>query len=83
MLFVDQVKDNLSRWCNLPLPLTGGIQSIKINLLPGFLFLFQCFPIFILPKLKKQQLLDKIIWSFIWADTPPKAQKIILQHDKH
>ena len=43
------VKSNLQRWNYLPLSLASRIQIIKMNVLPRYLYVFQCLPIF-LPK---------------------------------
>lgn len=43
---VTEIKSDFARWDSLPLSLVGRINSIKMNILPRFLFLFQCLPIF-------------------------------------
>lgn len=61
-----KIKADLQRWNNLPLSLTGRVQSIKMNVLPRYLYLFQCLPI-LLPKSLFRQL-DSIISHFIWEN---------------
>ncbi|KAF7692664.1 hypothetical protein HF521_010274, partial [Silurus meridionalis] len=46
---LEKTKQALAKWMTLPLSLAGRINSIKINILPKFLFLFQSIPLF-LPK---------------------------------
>uniref|UniRef100_A0A3B3RIR3 Reverse transcriptase domain-containing protein n=1 Tax=Paramormyrops kingsleyae TaxID=1676925 RepID=A0A3B3RIR3_9TELE len=75
-----QVKSDLQRWDKLPLTLFGRIQSIKMNILPRFLFLFQTLPVF-LPK-SFFKLLDGVISSFIWQGRPPRLSKAYLQKHK-
>lgn len=43
----DQTKKDIESWKNLPLSLGGQINIIRMNVLPKFLFLFQCIPIWI------------------------------------
>jgi len=75
-----QVKLDLQRWDKLPLTLFGRIQSIKMNILPRFLFLFQTLPVF-LPK-SFFKLLDGAISTFIWQGRPPRLSKAYLQRHK-
>lgn len=77
---VDQIKLDLKRWDSLPLSLVGRVETIKMNVLPRLLFLFQSLPLF-LPK-SFFKCLDKIISSFIWAGKIPKVNKTILQRNK-
>lgn len=43
------VKSDLQRWNRLPLSLAGRVQTVKMNILPRYQYIFQCLPIF-LPK---------------------------------
>lgn len=61
----------------LPLSLFGRIQTIKINILPRFLFLFRCLPIFLTKRFFTK--LDRLISDFIWAGKSQRARKTILQ----
>nr|CBN80613.1 Serine/threonine-protein kinase PCTAIRE-3 [Dicentrarchus labrax] len=49
ILALESAKSDFTRWSSLPLSLTGHINTVKINILAKFLYLFQCVPIFI-PK---------------------------------
>ena len=44
-----QIKTDFQRWGSLPLSLIGRINTVKMSVLPKFIFIFQCLPIF-LPK---------------------------------
>lgn len=66
---------SLKRWMPLPLSIAGRINSIRMNILPKFTYLFQCIPVFI-PKLIFCRL-DSTFSSFIWSG---KAPPNIKQH---
>lgn len=61
---LDRLTEDLHRWSLLPLSLAGRINCIKMNVLPKFLYLFQCIPVFI-PK-RFFHSLDSTISQFIW-----------------
>lgn len=77
---MDRIKADLQRWNILPLSLVGRIESIKINILPQILFLFQTIPIFLAKPFFKS--FDTIISSYIWAGKPPRVHKSTLQRTK-
>lgn len=74
------VKSDLQKWNYLPLSLAGRIQIIKMNVLPRYLYVFQCLPIF-LPK-SFFTAVNGIISSFIWANRRPRANRSLLCRDK-
>jgi len=76
----EKIKLDLQRWSALPLSLVGRIETIKMNVLPRFLFLFQTLPIF-LPK-SYFKALNTTLLSYIWAGKPPRIQISILQRPK-
>uniref|UniRef100_A0A671TSK6 Reverse transcriptase domain-containing protein n=1 Tax=Sparus aurata TaxID=8175 RepID=A0A671TSK6_SPAAU len=80
MKLVVEVRSDLARWDSLPLSLMGRINSVKMNILARFLFLFQCFPIFLSKSFI--QMLDKMISKFIWAGKNPRARQTTLQRGK-
>ena len=67
---LNQTKSDFQRWGNLPLTLTGRTNSVKMIILPRFLYLFQSIPIF-LPKSFFQSL-NKLITSFVWTGKHPR-----------
>lgn len=77
---MDRVSEDFHRWSLLPLSLAGKINCIKMNILPKFLYLFQCIPIFI-PKHFFNSL-DSAISHFIWNGKTPRIRKGILQKNK-
>lgn len=78
-LLTTTVKSDLQRWNYLPLSLAGRIQIIKMNVLPRYLYVFQCLPFF-LPKSFFTTIKD-IISSFIWAGKWPRANRSLLCRD--
>lgn len=76
----DRTALDFERWTKLPLSLAGRINTVKMNTLPKFLFLFQCIPFFINKAFFKK--LDKIIASFIWNKKTPRIKASFLQRSK-
>lgn len=75
-----QVKSDLERWQILPLSLIGRIESIRMNVLPRFLFLFQSLPVTVPHTTFK--LLDKLITKFIWQNKRPRVRLKVLYSPK-
>ena len=46
-VLTDAVKRDLQRWSRLQLSLAGRVQTVKMNILPRHLYLFQCLPIYL------------------------------------
>ncbi len=61
---LDKAKRDMVRWSTLPLSLAGKINSIKMTILPRFLFLFQTVPVFIPKSFFKD--LNSCISMFLW-----------------
>ena len=74
---LEQTKLDLKRWIDLPLSLIGRINTIKMNILPKFIYLFQCVSINVPKNFFKE--LNKIITSFIWQRKNPRVKLISLQ----
>lgn len=77
---VNQMKADFERWRSLPLTMAGKIQSVKMTILPRFLYLFQCLPVFIPKSFFKS--VNQSITSFIWGNKIPRVKKTILQRDR-
>lgn len=75
-----EMKADIERWHTLPLTLAGRIQSVKMTILPKFLYLFQSLPVF-LPK-SFFHLISQSISSFIWENKIPRVNKNILQRTR-
>ena len=77
-----RLKQDLERWNLLPLSLGGRINTIKMNVMPRFLYLFQCIPIFLTKSFFTS--IDKLISEFIWIKKNPRIRKSMLQrHRQH
>ena len=74
---ISKVKTDLQKWSKLPLSLAGRVQCMKMNILPRFLFLFQCLPLFLTKTFFKK--LDQVILSFVWAGKVARINKSALQ----
>lgn len=70
----------LSRWSPLSMSLVGRINSIKMCILPKFLYLFQALTIFIHASFFQQ--IDSIISSYIWQGKKTWLNKAQLQKPK-
>lgn len=76
-LLLGKVKKDLQKWDRLQITLAGRIQSVKMNIVPRFLYLFQCLLLYI-PKSFFTNI-NSLISSFIWNNKPPRLQKSLLQ----
>lgn len=59
---LEQTKLDIQRWKDRPLSLIGRTNTIKMNILPKFIYLFQCLPITIAKSFFKET--DKMITPF-------------------
>lgn len=71
------LKTDLDHWNLLPLSLGGRINVVKMNVMPRFLFVFQCIPIFLTKSLFIS--VDKLLSGFIWNGKIPPIHKEVLQ----
>ena len=67
---ITEVKVDLTRWEILPLTLVGRVETVRMNILPRLLFLFQSLPIVISGVFLKT--IDKIISKFLWQNKKSK-----------
>lgn len=77
---LERTQQDLNRWSTLPLSLAGRISIIKMNILPKFLFLFQCIPCFLTKTFFAK--IDSVVSSFIWNNKRPRIRKLFLQRPK-
>lgn len=77
---IKEIYQDLSRWDVLPLSFFGRIESVRMNVLPRLLFLFQSLPILIPQRTIK--CLEKRISTFIWQNRRPRIRLKILMASK-
>lgn len=76
-----QTKQDLSNWSPLFLSLIGRVNTIKMSVLPKYLYIFQCLPVFISGTFFKK--LDSVISSYLWNGKRPRLRKNYLQRPKN
>src|SRR4029434_7482442 len=74
------MKDDFKRWSALPLTLTGRINVVKMTVLPKFLYVFQCLPLFLTKSFFKT--ISQAVNSFIWGNQAPRVKKNLLQRQR-
>uniref|UniRef100_A0A3Q3KVC8 Reverse transcriptase domain-containing protein n=1 Tax=Labrus bergylta TaxID=56723 RepID=A0A3Q3KVC8_9LABR len=74
---LEQTRSDFKRWMDLPISLIGRVNSIKMNVLPKFTYLFQCIPI----KIKKTffEEINKAMTHFLWQKKTPRVKLMALQ----
>lgn len=77
---VTRMKEDFKRWSALPLSLAGRINTVKMNILPKFLYVFQCLPLFLTKSFFKK--LGQALTSFIWDSKLPRVKVNILQRPR-
>uniref|UniRef100_A0AAR2KU95 Reverse transcriptase domain-containing protein n=1 Tax=Pygocentrus nattereri TaxID=42514 RepID=A0AAR2KU95_PYGNA len=77
---IAEMNADFQRWNSLPLSLAGRVQCVKMSILPIFLYLFQCLPVFLPKSFFKD--IDKAVTNFIWSGKVPRIRKPILQKSK-
>lgn len=80
---VDQeIRSDIGRWESLVLDFSSRIETVKMNIFPRLLYLFQALPIKI-PE-KQFRLWDRLISRFIWNGRKPriKFEKLQIGKDK-
>ena len=77
---IAKLESDLRRWDILHLTLAGRVNCVKMNILPRFLFLFQCVPIYLTKSFFCQ--IDKLISGFIWSGKNPRICKEFLQRPR-
>lgn len=77
---LSRVQKDFEQWSLLPLSLPARINSVKMNTLPKFSYLFQSIPIF-LPQTFFRKI-ESLVTEFIWNRKSPRIRKTLLQRPK-
>lgn len=79
---IKEIKNDVTWWTVLPLSLLGRVETVRMNLLPRLLFLFQSLPVRV--PAPTFTMLDKLISKFIWQNIRPRIRlkTISLPKDK-
>lgn len=77
---VEKVKLDLTKWKTLNLSLAGKVNCIKMSVLPKFLYLFQCIPLYLPKSFFKS--IDGAFISFMWNGGRPRLRLDLLQRPK-
>ena len=75
-----QAKKDMERWSTLPLSMAGHINSVKMVIMPKFLFLFQTISLLVAKSFFKE--LDRATSMFIWNKKIPRIRKECLERWK-
>ena len=75
-----KIKQDMNRWKLVPLSIMGKIDTIRMNVLPRFLFLFKTLPLYISPMIFKCW--DRMLLKFIWDDKKPRVKMKTLKLGK-
>ena len=75
-----QLKRDIERWSLLPLSLIGRINTVKMSVLPKFLYVFQCLPVFLTKSFFLK--VNNLILAFIWNKKIPRIKRSILQRGR-
>lgn len=64
-----RLKQDMEHWSLLPLSLGGRVNIIKMNVLPKFLYIFQCIPLHLSKSFFMS--VDNLVSAFIWNKKNP------------
>ncbi len=75
-----QVQKDFERWSVLLMSIAGRINSVKMNILPNCMYLFQCILIFLSQSFFQK--LNRLVSEFILNKKTARISKALLQRPK-
>lgn len=78
--FLNRIQEDFERWSLLNLSMSARVNTIKMNVLPRFSYLFQCIPLFLPHSFFRK--INSLILKFIWNRKVPSLRKLYLQRPK-
>ncbi len=76
----EQIRQDLNRWRTVILSMVRRIDTIRMNVLSLFLFLFQTLPLYISASVFKNW--DKMLSKFVYDDKKPRVKMKTLKMAK-
>lgn len=73
---MDSVTNMIKRWSAMPISMVGRINSLKMTILPKFLYLFQCIPLPPPPNFFTS--MNKLFRDFIWNNRKARLRLTLL-----
>uniref|UniRef100_A0A803J9H5 Reverse transcriptase domain-containing protein n=1 Tax=Xenopus tropicalis TaxID=8364 RepID=A0A803J9H5_XENTR len=77
---IQEIKYDINMWANKTLSWFGRINTLKMNILPRLLYIFQSLPM--KPPIEFFPTLNKLITKFVWNNKAPRIRRSTLQRTK-